>query len=233
MSLEFKEELKVYSKVLDDLTIKALVELRNRKIIFGLVKIIKEGKESVVFLGKDFEKNYIAIKIYRIYHSDFKMIRNLLALDPRYERIKRGKRNIVFYWCNREYRNLKLAYEKAKVNCPKPIASYQNILIMEFLGENEIPYPLLKDIELDHEIAKNFYNQVIENLKRLKKIGLVHGDLSEHNILVGNDKIYLIDFSHGVKEDSIIYEKLFRRDLENINRFFSKFLSEDELVLEI
>lgn len=233
MSLDFKEGLKVFSKVLDDLTIKALVELRNRRVIFGLVGIIKEGKESVIFLGKDFEKNFIAIKIYRIYHSDFKMMRNLLVLDSRYGRIKREKRNVVFAWCNREYRNLRIAYEKGKVSCPRPIISYQNILVMEFLGENGVSYPQLKDVNLDYQSAKNFYFQIIENMKNLKKIGLVHGDLSEHNILVGNDKIYLIDFSHGVRSDSIVYDEMFKRDLENINRFFSNFLSEKELILDI
>ncbi|MEM0242913.1 MAG: RIO1 family regulatory kinase/ATPase [Candidatus Aenigmatarchaeota archaeon] len=233
MSLDFKEGLKVFSKVLDDLTIKALVELRNRRVIFGLVGIIKEGKESVIFLGKDFEKNFIAIKIYRIYHSDFKMMRNLLVLDSRYGRIKREKRNVVFAWCNREYRNLRIAYEKGKVSCPRPIISYQNILVMEFLGENGVSYPQLKDVNLDYQSAKNFYFQIIENMKNLKKIGLVHGDLSEHNILVGNDRIYLIDFSHGVRSDSIVYDEMFKRDLENINRFFSNFLSEEELILDI
>ncbi|MEM5843163.1 MAG: RIO1 family regulatory kinase/ATPase [Candidatus Aenigmatarchaeota archaeon] len=233
MSLDFKEGLKVFSKVLDDLTIKALVELRNRRVIFGLVGIIKEGKESVIFLGKDFEKNFIAIKIYRIYHSDFKIMRNLLVLDSRYGRIKREKRNVVFAWCNREYRNLRIAYEKGKVSCPRPIISYQNILVMEFLGENGVSYPQLKDVNLDYQSAKNFYFQIIENMKNLKKIGLVHGDLSEHNILVGNDKIYLIDFSHGVRSDSIVYDEMFKRDLENINRFFSNFLSEEELILDI
>lgn len=211
MSLDFKEGLKVFSKVLDDLTIKALVELRNRRVIFGLVGIIKEGKESVIFLGKDFEKNFIAIKIYRIYHSDFKIMRNLLVLDSRYGRIKREKRNVVFAWCNREYRNLRIAYEKGKVSCPRPIISYQNILVMEFLGENGVSYPQLKDVNLDYQSAKNFYFQIIENMKNLKKIGLVHGDLSEHNILVGNDKIYLIDFSHGVRSDSIVYDEMFKK----------------------
>ncbi|MEM5820748.1 MAG: serine protein kinase RIO [Candidatus Aenigmatarchaeota archaeon] len=233
MSLDFKEELKVYSKVLDNLTIKALVELRNRMVIFGLVGIIKEGKESVIFLGKDFYKNYIAIKIYRIYHTDFKQMRSLLSLDSRYERIKRERRNVVFAWCNREYRNLKIAYEKAKINCPKPIASYQNILVMEFLGENETPYPLLKDVELDYEIAKDLYSQIIDNMKKLKEVGLVHGDLSEHNIMVGHNKAYFIDFSHGVRKDSPIFEELFQKDLENVNRFFSNYLSEEELIKTI
>ena len=232
MSQEFKEELKVFSKVLDNLTIKALVELRNREVIFGLVGILKEGKESVIFLGKDFKGNKLAIKIYRIYHLDFKSLRNLLAADSRYQRIRRDIRNVVFAWCNREYRNLKIAYEKAKVSCPKPIASYQNILVMEFLGKDDVPFPQLADLKLDHETAKLLYQKVIDNLKKLREKKLVHGDLSEYNILVDLEKlnIYFIDFSHSVREDSPIYEELWKRDIENINRFFSKYLSEEELI---
>jgi len=235
MSQEFKEELKVFSKVLDNLTIKALVELRNREVIFGLVGILKEGKESVIFLGKDFKGNKLAIKIYRIYHIDFKSLRNLLVVDSRYQRVKREIRNVVFAWCNREYRNLRIAYEKAKVSCPKPIASYQNILVMEFLGKDDVPFPQLADLKLDYETAKIIYEKIIENTKKLKEKKLVHGDLNEYNILVDPEslKVYFIDFSHGVREDSPIYEELWKRDIENINRFFSKYLSEEELIYSI
>jgi len=235
MSQEFKEELKVFSKVLDNLTIKALVELRNREVIFGLVGILKEGKESVIFLGKDFKGNKLAIKIYRIYHIDFKSLRSLLVVDSRYQRVKREIRNVVFAWCNREYRNLRIAYEKAKVSCPKPIASYQNILVMEFLGKYDVPFPQLADLKLDYETAKIIYEKIIENAKKLKEKKLVHGDLNEYNILVNPEslEVYFIDFSHGVREDSPIYEELWKRDIENINRFFSKYLSEEELIYSI
>jgi len=235
MNQEFKEELKVFSKVLDNLTIKALVELRNREVIFGLVGILKEGKESVIFLGKDFKGNKLAIKIYRIYHIDFKSLRNLLVVDSRYQRVKREIRNVVFAWCNREYRNLRIAYEKAKVSCPKPIASYQNILVMEFLGKDDVPFPQLADLKLDYEMAKIIYEKIIENAKKLKEKKLVHGDLNEYNILVNPESldVYFIDFSHGVREDSPIYEELWKKDIENINRFFSKYLSEEELIYSI
>jgi len=235
MSQEFKEELKVFSKVLDNLTIKALVELRNREVIFGLIGILKEGKESVIFLGKDFKGNKLAIKIYRIYHIDFKSLRNLLVVDSRYQRVKREIRNVVFAWCNREYRNLRIAYEKAKVSCPKPIASYQNILVMEFLGKNDVPFPQLADLKLDYETAKIIYEKIVVNAKKLKEKKLVHGDLNEYNILVNPESldVYFIDFSHGVREDSPIYEELWKRDIENINRFFSKYLSEEELIYSI
>jgi len=235
MSQEFKEELKVFSKVLDNLTIKALVELRNREVIFGLIGILKEGKESVIFLGKDFKGNKLAIKIYRIYHIDFKSLRSLLVVDSRYQRVKREIRNVVFAWCNREYRNLRIAYEKAKVSCPKPIASYQNILVMEFLGKDDVPFPQLADLKLDYETAKIIYEKIVENAKKLKEKKLVHGDLNEYNILVNPESldVYFIDFSHGVREDSPIYEELWKKDIENINRFFSKYLSEEELIYSI
>ncbi|MEM0481092.1 MAG: RIO1 family regulatory kinase/ATPase [Candidatus Aenigmatarchaeota archaeon] len=222
------EEFEVFSKVFDETTLKALYYLRNSRILKGIVGIVKEGKESVVFSAKDFNNNWIAIKIYRILHIDFKQMYNLLIIDSRYKRIKRDRKNVVFSWCNREYRNLALAY-KNKITVPKPLGSYANVLVMEFVGENGISAPLLKDVEPNYEI----YKKIIENLKKLKSIGLSHGDLSEYNILVKENIPYFIDFSQGVREDSLVFEEHFKKDLENINKFFSKYLDSNLLVYEI
>ncbi len=224
-----QDELKVFSKVLDNYTIQNLNELISKKIIKGLICSVKEGKESVIFCAKTFENEFCAVKIYRIFHCDFKSMYKLLIADPRFSKIKRERKSVVEKWALREFKNLKIA-EKAKINAPKPITVYKNILIMSFIGNNCIPAPLLKDYEINEKNAKNIYMQIIEDLKKLKEIKLAHGDLSEYNILVLNDVPYLIDFSHAVRDDCVLYFDYWKRDIENINKFFSKFLDESELV---
>ncbi len=224
-----EEEFKTFFKVLDNITIKNLLYLINKQILKGIIGTVKEGKESVVFCAKDFENNFCAVKVYRVLHCDFKSMYKLLRADPRFVRIKRDRRAIVEKWALREYKNLKIA-EKFKILVPKPITVYKNILIMEFVGENCIPAKLLKDVELNYEKAKFLYLKLIEELKKMKQAKIAHGDLSEYNILVHNDLPYIIDFSHAVRDDCVLYYDYWKRDVENINKFFSKYLNEDELI---
>jgi RIO kinase 1 len=221
-------EFEVFGKVFDQTTIKTLIQLRNARLLKGIVGIVKEGKESVVCSAKDFNDNWIALKIYRILHSDFKKMYNLLIIDPRFSRVKRDRKSIVFNWCKREYRNLVYAFKK-NVSVPKPLGNLNNVIVLEFIGKDGIPAPQLKEISPSYEI----YLKIIENLKKLKKIGLAHGDLSEYNILVHEGKPYFIDFGQGVRNDCVYFEEYLKRDLEKINDFFKKFIEEEKLIKEI
>jgi RIO kinase 1 len=222
------KDFEVFGKVFDEITIRTLIQLRNARLLKVIVGIVKEGKESVVCSAKDFNDNWIALKIYRILHSDFKKMYNLLILDPRFSRVKRDRKSIVFNWCKREYKNLVYAFKK-NISVPKPLGNLNNVIVLEFIGENGIPAPQLREIKPNYEL----YLEIIENLKKLKKIGLAHGDLSEYNILVHKEKPYFIDFSQGVREDCKAFKEYIEKDLERINNFFKKFLEEEKLIKEI
>jgi len=68
---------------------------------------------------------------------------------------------------------------------------------------------------------KEVYKEVLDNFRRLINAGLVHGDLSAYNILFW-DKVYFIDFSHGVVIKSPIALDLLKKDVKNVNSYFSK-----------
>ena len=70
--------------------------------------------------------------------------------------------------------------------------------------------------------VKEFFNKVVENMRKLNKAGLVHGDLSEYNILTKNETPYFIDFSQCTELNSTIANDLFERDVKNMERFFKK-----------
>ena len=99
------------------------------------------------------------------------------------------------------------------------IAFSENVLIMDFIGENDIPAPRL--IEVVPEDASSIYKQVMGDLKKLVEIGMVHGDLSAYNILL-LERPYFIDFSHGTTIGNQIALELLERDVKNINSYFSK-----------
>lgn len=214
---EYYKEFKIVHGVFDEKTLLALYKLLNKTKI-TVESLIKEGKESVVLSGLTPEKKWVAIKVYRTEACEFKKIWKYLIGDPRFKCLKKKKRTIVNLWCKREFKNLKIASE-AGVNCPEAITSRENILIMSFIGEDGSPAPRLIDLIL--EDPSPVYKGVIKDLKKLIKAGIVHGDLSAYNILL-HDKPYFIDLSHGTTIDNQMALELLKRDVKNINSYFSK-----------
>lgn len=213
-----KEKFKVYKNVFSDYTNKNLQKLCSQGYL-DLDKMIplSIGKESNVFLSES-KNAYVIVKIYRVENCDFLKMYDYLKFDDRYIGIKKQKRKIIFLWCQREYRNLLRAREIG-ANVPTPYTFKDNIIIMESIGQHS-PAPRLKD-----SLPKNknlFFTKVIDNMRKLYKHGLVHGDLSEFNILNLNEEPYFIDFSQATLKKSLNFNELFQRDINNIARYFTK-----------
>ena len=136
--------------------------------------------------------------------------------DTRYLFLKKHRRQIIFAWTQREFRNLKHA-EKAGIYAPKPIVFKENILVEEMIGD---PAPTLKDAY--PKDPKKFFDSIISQMKKLYQEGLIHGDLSSFNILNHNEKPYFIDFSQSTTIKTPNSEELLERDVKNIVRFFGK-----------
>jgi len=222
----YEKEKEVEKKVFDNRTITTILKLKSKGIIKYIENILKEGKESVVVLGRDLNENPIAIKVYRVLHCDFKRMYNLLIIDPRYRNVKKSRYNIVYKWAEREFENMKIAFE-AKIKMPKPISFLDNVLVMEFLGRENFSFKRLSDVKLEKETAEKIFNDIINDFKKLYKVGLAHGDLSAFNILFDEQNLshYIIDFSHGVTKDSYLFQNLIERDLENLLKYFGKYLN--------
>lgn len=214
---EYAKDLKIERGVFDRRTMLILYNLLNKNIIEEVIGITKEGKESIILAGKA-KDNYVAIKIYRTEACNFKTMWKYLVGDPRFFRVKKARRSIVNMWCQREFKNLMIA-TKARVTCPKPIAFKENILIMSFIGEKDIPAPMLVSIRPPN--PKKVYEDVLKNMKKLTKANLIHGDLSAYNILYLK-KPFFIDFSHGITSENQLAPELLERDIKNINSYFSK-----------
>ncbi len=212
----YQERFKTLKGVFDEFTNRNLFEL-SKKHFEELVTPIFVGKESNVFLAKKGSKKII-VKIYHIQNCNFNQMYSYIRKDSRYEFLKRKKREIIFAWVQREYKNL-ITAEKAKLNSPKPIAIKNNVLVEEMIGDEE-PAPRLKDYLPDN--PKKFLQQIIKQMKKLYVAGLVHGDLSAFNILNYNEKPYLIDFSQSTVNKSNTAEELLKRDIKNVLQFFKK-----------
>ena len=163
----------------------------------------------------------MAVKIFLTSTREFKKtVLQYIDGDPRFKKIKRDTRNIVYAWALKEFKNLERAYEVG-VRVPKPITVHKNIIVMTFIGENGIPAPLLKDAEVsDYE---EMFWKVVDNIKALYcKAKLVHADLSEYNIMVWKENPVFFDFGQAVLTSHPNADLFLERDVKNVVSFFKK-----------
>ena len=220
-----KEKFKTYKTVFDDWTERNIAKLMAQGHFNEILSPIALGKEANVFTAEKKDGTIVIIKIYRLETCDFNRMYDYLRLDVRYSSVKHSRRSIIFTWAQREYRNLMKAREKG-IRVPTPMAIRDNILILEYIGD-DVPAPKLKDYV--PKARRKVLDKIIEYMKKLHQLGLVHGDLSEFNILIKDDNPYFIDFSQSSSIESSTAKELLERDCKNIARFFTKIGTEIEM----
>jgi RIO kinase 1 len=210
------EMRKISEGVFDKSTLISVNELIRRGFFDELSGIVSTGKEANVYHALRGEKE-VAVKIYLIDTSDFRRMDRYIKGDRRFSGW-RNKRQLVYNWAQKEFCNLSRVY--GKIKCPEPICIEKNVLVMGFLGEGAVAAPKLKD--MIPEDTEGFLEKVMLQVKEMYSCGIVHGDLSEYNILNWNEEPYIIDFSMGVMPEHPLAEELLERDVRNTLNFFRK-----------
>lgn len=213
---------KTYDEVFDKSTLKVLYHLMTDKTIDHVDHPISTGKESKVFKAYTPDGERVILKIMRINTATFKEYTKYIEGDYRFKDYGKG-RKLIFTWTKKEFSNLKKAYEGG-INVPRPIDFSKNVLVMEFLNYDDEPAPMLKDVELSQEDAEILFESIIDIYKKMvSEVELVHGDLSEYNILISEGYPYFIDISQGVPVSHPRAIEFLKRDLNNIIRYFKKY----------
>ena len=216
--LKNEEERSVFEEVFDRKTLMILYDLSNDGQFSYLNGVISSGKEARVYWGVKTDGIDVAVKIYLVASSDYKKRLQYIEGDPRFSKIRKDSRGIAEVWARKEYINLKQA-SSAGVTVPAPLAFRGNVVVMEFIGEKGIPAPRL----IDSEVTKSDYNSIIKSMQAIyQKAQLVHSDLSEYNIMKLGKRLILFDFGSAVSTDHPQAEDFLKRDIANINRFFSR-----------
>jgi RIO kinase 1 len=209
------------NSVFDERTIFQLNKLLVNGPLDRIKGIISAGKEANVYLAYNRKDKEVAIKIYKIDSNTSRWMRNYIIGDPRFKKIPHNISKIIFLWASKEYKNLKRAFN-AGLRVPEPLHIKNNILIMDYIGFGPIPAPKLKDIKNPKD-AKNLFEDILGFIKNLyQKAKLVHGDLSEFNILYHNQKAVVIDISQAVSIQHPKAEVYLVRDIKNIFNYFKK-----------
>ncbi len=233
MATKGKEWMKTMHNVFDEFTNRNLFSLIGRGYFDGVESAIALGKEANVFTAKRKDGSRVILKIYRLETCDFNKMHNYLREDPRYAGLRGKRRKIIFRWVQREFKNLFKSREGG-VRVPLPIAILFNILILEYIGDDDGVAPRL--ISLKPHKKGDFYKKVIGNIKKMYHAGLVHADLSPFNILNFHDEPVFIDLSQACPLNHPRAEEFLRRDIKNVCRHFVSLglnVSEEKVYKEV
>ena len=213
---------KVVDSTLDSKTYYNLFQISRKLNIKKIYGSISSGKEAKVYPAVTEDGKWYALKIYYVSTASSKRALERYTFgDPRFDNIKvSNTKQLISVWAKKEFKNLSKLYEN-DVRVPKPYYVLENILVMEFIGENGIRAPLLKELP-DEEINQEMYEDILVQIENMvNKAELIHGDLSEYNIMVWNEKCYIIDVSQAVDIKHKNALELLKRDIDNINGFFA------------
>lgn len=228
-----KEKVRRKDKA-DRATIEQVMDPRTRMIVFKLLNrgavrefngCISTGKEANVYHCTMGEDENGAVKIYKTSILVFKDRDKYVTGEFRFRQGygKKNPRKMVRTWAEKEMRNLTRLHN-AGILCPKPILLRSHVLLMGFIGsEDGWPAPRLRDAEVSCSKARELYWDLCLIVRKIYHVcKLVHGDLSEFNLLYHEGKAYVIDVSQSVEHDHPRALDFLRKDLQNVTEFFRR-----------
>ncbi|MFP9191325.1 serine/threonine-protein kinase Rio1 [Natronosalvus vescus] len=212
------DQFKVEQSVFDDATFAALYKLVQDGHVEAFGGPISTGKEANVYhaLGDDRE---VAVKVYRINASNFRQMRDYLEGDPRFEGLGGKKKDVVLAWVKKELANLERA-RKAGLRVPEPIATERNVLVMEYIGNEDGRAKRLGEVHIEN--PQTAYEVLREYMRRLYSAGLIHGDLSEYNVVFHEGQLVVIDLGQAVTVHHPNSRDFLERDCKNVAAFFRR-----------
>jgi RIO kinase 1 len=196
----------------------------SNQVIGDFVGLVSAGKEANVYLAAEPNGRLVAIKIYKISLGSARWMRKYIVGDPRFRRIGRSPKNIIHAWAKKEHKNLKLI-ARIGLPCPRPLKVRDNVLMMTYVGNAEgTPAPRLHDAVLPENPVDltEMYQEAITFVDVMFNRGhLVHGDLSEYNLLWHEGRQIIIDVSQAVSRWHPQGLPFLFRDIVNLTHFYN------------
>ena len=161
---------RVFDQVFDRSTLLALHKLMQQGEIETIDYPIARGKEAHVFRATS-SSGPMAVKIFHTTNAVFKGLAKYIDGDPRFSGLSRRHRELVNIWVRKEFRNLK-RMRKSGLRVPEPLFNLKNVLVMEFIGDEEAPSPRLKDIEVEDvaEVFEGLLEIVAKSGERYRRV---------------------------------------------------------------
>ncbi|KAJ3170135.1 hypothetical protein HDU88_008760 [Geranomyces variabilis] len=225
-----KSDRATVEQVLDPRTRIILFKLLNSNIIYEINGCVSTGKEANVYHATTEDGAHRAIKIYKTSILTFKDRDRYVSGEYRFRHgySKSNPRKMVKVWAEKEMRNLKRLHA-AGIPCPEPLLLRMHVLLMSFIGDADgWAAPRLKDAVItDAAVYRLIYLQLLKMMWTMyHRCRLVHGDLSEYNLLYQKRVLYIIDVSQSVEHDHPHALEFLRKDCTNVVDYFRKRLPE-------
>lgn len=213
-----------------------LLPLVEDGIIEEVLGQVRSGKEADVFLVRVADEVRCA-KVYKdSSHRSFKQaaayqegrrVQNSRSARALNKRSAFGQKEAESNWITAEVQALN-TLSAAGVRVPKPHGFFDGVLIMELIvDESGAAAPRLDDVELTTEIAKSYHDEMIRQIVLMLCAGIIHGDLSEFNVLVDSRGPVIIDLPQAVNAaGNNNAQTMFARDVNNMARHFGRFAPE-------
>src|SRR3989344_8538732 len=167
-----REKFDPFGNVFDQFTYRNLFKLSSQGHFRELQSPISIGKEANLFTALTENGGKVIVKIYRLQTCDFNRMYDYLRADPRFMGVKHNRRQVVFAWAKREYRNL-LKARQIGIRVPTPQALLHNIVVMEHIGR-DAPAPKVKDaVPADPE---KFCATTTRFVRKFYRAWMVYGD---------------------------------------------------------
>ncbi|HIH02019.1 TPA: serine protein kinase RIO [Thermoplasmata archaeon] len=215
------DDRKTYDEVFDKDNLMRIYKLFSNGVLDIIDFPISTGKEGNVFRAVTSKGDLLAVKIYRTSTATFRDMAKYIQGDPRFKGITGSRRKLIMAWSSKEYRNLQ-RFTDAKVRVPRPVTRHDNVIVMEYIGTEASPAPMMRSVVL--EDPEGVAAKILEYVRRgYQDAELVHGDLSEFNVLMQGEEPVLIDVGQSVLLGHPLAEELLVRDLNNMARFFRKY----------
>ncbi|MFA5452038.1 MAG: serine protein kinase RIO [Candidatus Methanomethylophilaceae archaeon] len=214
------DEKETADEVFDKQTLMTIYDFMTNGVMESVHYPISTGKEGNVFYVTNKDDEPMALKIFRTSNASFNRISKYIEGDPRFKGLSGNRRKLIYAWANKEYRNLQRYYE-ADIPVPEPIEFKKNCLLMEFIGDKHGPAPQIKNVIIKPKDVNDIYEEVLSFIiDGFQDAHLVHGDLSEYNILMWDGQPIMIDCGQALTADHFNAKEYLERDINNINRFF-------------
>lgn len=217
-------------------TPKNLEPLIRDGVIDEVIRALKSGKEAAVYVVAAGDEVRCA-KVYKeaaqrsfkhqAQYQEGRKVRNSRRARAMEKGSSYGRKEQESAWQSAEVDALyRLA--AAQVRVPKPYGCYDGVLIMELVVDADgSAAPRLNDVELSAEQAHAYHAFMIQQIVRMLCAGVIHGDLSEFNVLVDATGPVIIDLPQAVDAaGNNNAQRMLERDVDNMAAYFGRFAPE-------
>jgi len=188
-------------------TPQGLQALIDDGVIDEVLRPLKSGKEAAVYIVRSGDEIRCA-KVYkdmaqrsfqqRVQYQEGRKVRGSREARAIGKASKYGRKQQEVAWKNAEVDAL-YQLRDAGMRVPEPFGYFHGVLVMELVTDAEgSSAPRLGEVELSAQTAREYHCVLVQQVVRMLCTGLIHGDLSAYNVLVGPDGPVIIDFPQVV-----------------------------------